>query len=185
MLADPLKLIAGVRFSTWKTNYFYLYDSPEGGFDYDYEKTLPYAGLIYDFSREFSAFASFTEIFKPQNSRDVTGRSSIPSTAAATRSASRASTSTAASRLASAHPDRAGEHRRLVAEDVAEHVLGDDHVEVTRGGDELHRGVVDERVPELDVRELLGMHAAHDLAPRPSSSRARSPCPGHARARGP
>ena len=30
-------------------------------------------GLIYDFSRQFSAFASYTEIFKPQNSRDVTG----------------------------------------------------------------------------------------------------------------
>ena len=31
------------------------------------------------------------------------------------------------------HPDRAGEHRRLVAEDVAEHVLGEDHVEVGAG----------------------------------------------------
>ena len=30
------------------------------------------------------------------------------------------------------HPERAGEHRRLVAEDVAEHVLGEDHVEVAR-----------------------------------------------------
>ncbi len=30
------------------------------------------------------------------------------------------------------HADRAGEHRRLVAEDVAEHVLGEDHVEVAR-----------------------------------------------------
>ena len=29
-------------------------------------------------------------------------------------------------------PERAGEHRRLVGEDVAEHVLGDDHVEVGR-----------------------------------------------------
>ena len=31
------------------------------------------------------------------------------------------------------HPDRAGDHRGLVGEDVAEHVLGDDHVEVARG----------------------------------------------------
>ena len=33
------------------------------------------------------------------------------------------------------HADRAGEHRRLVAEDVAEHVLGDDHVEVRAGAE--------------------------------------------------
>ena len=49
------------------------------------------------------------------------------------------------------HPERAGDHRRLVAEDVAEHVLGDDHVEPRRSGDELHRGVVDQQVVELDV----------------------------------
>ena len=65
-------------------------------------------------------------------------------------------------------PDRAGEHRRLVAEDVAEHVLGEDHVEVARGGDELHRGVVDEQVLELDVRELLAVDAHDDLAPQPA-----------------
>ena len=73
VLADPLKLIAGARYSTWKTDSFYLDDSPDITFNYDYEKTVPYAGLIYDISRSFSAFASFTEIFKPQNSRDVNG----------------------------------------------------------------------------------------------------------------
>ena len=31
------------------------------------------------------------------------------------------------------HPERAGEHRRLVGEDVAEHVLGQDHVEARTG----------------------------------------------------
>ena len=56
-------------------------------------------------------------------------------------------------------PERAGEHRRLVGEDVAEHVLGDDHLEVARRGDQLHRGGVDEQVLELDVRELLGVDA--------------------------
>ena len=50
------------------------------------------------------------------------------------------------------HPERAGEHRRLVAEDVAEQVLGHDHVEVGGPGDELHRGVVHQHVVELDVR---------------------------------
>ena len=56
-------------------------------------------------------------------------------------------------------------HRRLVAEDVAEHVLGDDHVEVARRGDELHRGESTRSVLELDLRELLGVDAADDLAP--------------------
>ncbi len=69
-----MKLIAGARFSTFRTDYFYLYDTPVEPFKYDFDKVLPYAGLIYDFSSQFSAFASFTEIFKPQRSRDLNGR---------------------------------------------------------------------------------------------------------------
>ena len=57
----------------------------------------------------------------------------------------------AADRGAREHPERAGEHRRLVAEDVAEHVLGEDHVEVGRARDELHGGVVHQQVLELDA----------------------------------
>ena len=45
--------------------------------------------------------------------------------------------------------DRAGDHRGLVGEDVAEHVLGEEHVEVGGARDQLHRGVVDEHVLEL------------------------------------
>ena len=69
-------------------------------------------------------------------------------------------------RRARQHPDRAGDHRRLVAEDVAEHVLGDDHVEVARGGDELHRGVVDEQVLERHVGSRAAT-STHDRAPQP------------------
>ena len=54
------------------------------------------------------------------------------------------------------HSQRAGQHRRLVAEDVAEEVLGDDHVEVGRARDELHRRVVDQQVVELDVGVVGG-----------------------------
>ena len=64
------------------------------------------------------------------------------------------------------HPEAAGQHRRLVAEDVAEEVLGDDHVELGRAGNELHRGVVDEQVVEGDV-VVLGGDPGHDLAPEP------------------
>jgi outer membrane receptor for ferric coprogen and ferric-rhodotorulic acid len=72
-LADPLTLIAGARYGTWKTDYFYIYDAPEAGFHYDYAKLIPYAGLIYDFSDAYSAFASYTHIYKPQNARGVDG----------------------------------------------------------------------------------------------------------------
>ena len=74
-LTEPLQLIAGARFSVFDTDYLFLSESVESGqvYDYDFNKTIPYAGLVYDFSREFSAFTSFTKIFKPQSSRDITG----------------------------------------------------------------------------------------------------------------
>jgi outer membrane receptor for ferric coprogen and ferric-rhodotorulic acid len=70
-LADPLKLVAGARFATWKTDHFYLYDSPDITFSTDYRKVIPYAGLVYDVSTNYSVFASFTGIFKPQVARNV------------------------------------------------------------------------------------------------------------------
>jgi outer membrane receptor for ferric coprogen and ferric-rhodotorulic acid len=71
-LADPLKLIAGARYTTWKIDSFYVYDSPPQS-NLDYRKTIPYAGLVYDISPTFSLFASYTGIFKPQNARDIDG----------------------------------------------------------------------------------------------------------------
>jgi outer-membrane receptor for ferric coprogen and ferric-rhodotorulic acid len=71
-LADPLKLIAGARYATWKVDSYYLYDTPNLS-KYDYDKTIPYAGLIWDFADHYAAFASYTGIFKPQNARDIEG----------------------------------------------------------------------------------------------------------------
>jgi len=75
VLADRLKAVAGVRYSTWETDHFYLYDAPVDSSDPilhdDYKKVIPYAGLIFDISRNYSAFASYTEIFKPQLARDA------------------------------------------------------------------------------------------------------------------
>ena len=51
-------------------------------------------------------------------------------------------------------PERAGQDGRLVRQDVAEQVLGDEDVEGGRPLHELHRAGVDEAVLELDVREL-------------------------------
>jgi len=73
-LADPVKLIAGVRYASWQTDYYASGESPPDGFHYNYRKAIPYAGLIYDVTRSYSVFTSYTQIFKPQNNRDVTGR---------------------------------------------------------------------------------------------------------------
>lgn len=70
-LAEPLKLIAGLRYATWKTSGTYIYTDADTNFDY--EEIIPYAGMIWDVSEQFSAFASYTGIFKPQGKRDVAG----------------------------------------------------------------------------------------------------------------
>jgi outer membrane receptor for ferric coprogen and ferric-rhodotorulic acid len=71
-LADSLKLIAGARFARWKIDSFYLYDTPVDT-KYNYSKTIPYAGLVWDILPQYSAFASYTGIFKPQNNRNANG----------------------------------------------------------------------------------------------------------------
>jgi outer membrane receptor for ferric coprogen and ferric-rhodotorulic acid len=72
-LADRVTAIAGVRFATWKSDHFYLYDSADVTFRHDHDAVIPYAGLVVDVSSNYSLFASFTEIFKPQNTRTETG----------------------------------------------------------------------------------------------------------------
>ncbi len=76
-LADPLLAVAGARYSTWETrSWRYSYDNAgnrtgttRGGYKPDNTLT-PYFGLIYDINRTFSAYASYTDIFQPQNYRD-------------------------------------------------------------------------------------------------------------------
>ena len=65
------------------------------------------------------------------------------------------------------HADGAGEHGGLVAQDVAEHVGGDDDVELPGVADELHGAVVHQHVVELHVAvTLLVADARHHLAPQ-------------------
>jgi outer membrane receptor for ferric coprogen and ferric-rhodotorulic acid len=73
VLADPLKLIAGLRYSTWKSEGTYIYASDTDSSNFDLEEIIPYAGLVWDVSEQFSVFTSYTGIFKPQGSRDVRG----------------------------------------------------------------------------------------------------------------
>jgi outer membrane receptor for ferric coprogen and ferric-rhodotorulic acid len=71
-LADPLKLIVGARYTDYKTSNFYVYDETPT-VDKDYKKVTPYAGLIYDLSKTYSVFASYTKIFNPQKYQDKDG----------------------------------------------------------------------------------------------------------------
>ncbi len=68
-LADPLKLILGMRVN------WYDHDQQSGagkGYAVDHELT-PYAGLVYALNDSHSVYASWTEIFEPQNSYDRNG----------------------------------------------------------------------------------------------------------------
>jgi outer membrane receptor for ferric coprogen and ferric-rhodotorulic acid len=65
---DPLHVIVGGRVSWW--------DYDKIGSDNDYKATrefTPYAGVIYDFNDTYSAYASYTEIFKPQSQENAGG----------------------------------------------------------------------------------------------------------------
>lgn len=76
-LADPLKLIVGGRFSNVEI------DDAAGGTSLHYKKNgkfTPYAGLVYDIDKTYSAYASYTGIFNPQTDyRDSKGNVLTPS----------------------------------------------------------------------------------------------------------
>lgn len=67
-LTDDLKLITGLRVSDWK----YKNDTGAGNKEFTNELT-PYAGLIYDLNENHSVYVSYTDIFKPQDHKDVSG----------------------------------------------------------------------------------------------------------------
>jgi len=67
-LMEDLKLITGLRVSDWK------YQSEDGTGDKEFTNELtPYAGLIYDLNENHSVYVSYTDIFKPQDHKDVSG----------------------------------------------------------------------------------------------------------------
>ncbi|WP_242449846.1 MULTISPECIES: TonB-dependent siderophore receptor [Enterobacteriaceae] len=76
-LADPLKLIVGGRLSNYEI------DESVSGAPFHYKTTsefTPYAGLIYDIDKTYSAYISYTGIFNPQTDyRDGNGNVLTPS----------------------------------------------------------------------------------------------------------
>lgn len=63
-LADPLKLIGGVRYTDWKS---------EGLGIKSAHPFVPYAGLVGNVGAGLAVFTSYTEIFSPQSGREVSG----------------------------------------------------------------------------------------------------------------
>ncbi|MEI1718297.1 TonB-dependent siderophore receptor [Acinetobacter baumannii] len=67
-ILDPLKIVAGTRLSNWE------YKSKDGKGNRKFtNEVTPYFGVIYDFAKNHSLYASYTDIFKPQNAKDVEG----------------------------------------------------------------------------------------------------------------
>ena len=74
-LADPLALILGFR-ATWYEENSSAYNGPANTWTInpsskEHGVITPYAGVVLDLSKDFSAYASYTKIFIPNSSRDV------------------------------------------------------------------------------------------------------------------
>lgn len=69
-LADPLHLILGARYTRWINN------TLTG--DLEKNNITPYGGLVYDINDNWSTYASYTSVFKPQTNRDSSGATLSP-----------------------------------------------------------------------------------------------------------
>lgn len=61
-IVDPLKLIVGARYTSWNNNLTRTFGV-----------VPPYAGIVWDVSRDLSLYASYTDIFQPQDYQDSSG----------------------------------------------------------------------------------------------------------------
>lgn len=75
-LADPLRLIVGARITNYDKTGNGLW-TPAYAMKYDNELT-PYAGVVVDIADAWSAYASYTSIFQPQNLKDFNGNNLAP-----------------------------------------------------------------------------------------------------------
>ena len=76
-LADSLKLITGLRVTNWKTRtdrydgFTGVLTEPNTGAHAVRREITPYVGAVWDFHRNLSVYASYADIFKPQELYDV------------------------------------------------------------------------------------------------------------------
>lgn len=69
-IAEPLKLILGARLASWER------EGVSYGTVADYGKHnafIPYAGVLYDLTRNHTVYVSYTQIFQPQDAQDRNG----------------------------------------------------------------------------------------------------------------
>ncbi|MYN14486.1 TonB-dependent siderophore receptor [Pusillimonas sp. TS35] len=64
---DNLQLIVGGRISTWETDQTFFGAKRQYRHKHEF---VPYAGLVFDLNDTYTAYASYTEIFKPQHARN-------------------------------------------------------------------------------------------------------------------
>lgn len=70
-LADPLTLILGARVTDYRKTGV---GARTAAYDIKHDREVtPYAGLVYDIDKTYSVFASYTDIFQPQNLKDING----------------------------------------------------------------------------------------------------------------
>lgn len=70
-LADRWKAIVGARLSNWKREEEVGAWRAEASTRRERDVVTPYLGAIYDLSRDWSLYASYTEIFQPQDAVDI------------------------------------------------------------------------------------------------------------------
>jgi len=83
-LADPLHLIIGARSSTYRTD-TRSYNTQgaytdSGDFVETRNEVTPYVGAVFDINKQYSAYASFTQLFNPQSSKDRNNQFLAPET---------------------------------------------------------------------------------------------------------
>lgn len=70
-ITDPVKAMIGARLTNYDKTGIGAW-SPAYRLQHDHEVT-PYAGIVYDINEHLSAYASYTNIFQPQNRKDLAG----------------------------------------------------------------------------------------------------------------
>lgn len=76
-LSDPLKLMLGARLSNWRNDSWNAAGMMSGR-QRERNVITPYGALTYDFNDQWTAYASVSEIFRPQGQRDASGATLDP-----------------------------------------------------------------------------------------------------------